>query len=90
MKANFKKRNSMNIYEMKIENNEKILFPMLTFDNDVYSEFMISIMRSLEINYITKDSTIASELDECNQITFVMTGRYNYGFEINKKRYFRK
>ena len=49
-----------------IENNEKINYPMLTFDNDIYSEFMISIMRSLEINYIHKDEMIASELDECN------------------------
>ena len=33
---------------------------------------------------------IARELDECNQIIFVMSGRYNYGFEINKKCYYRK
>ena len=33
---------------------------------------------------------IAAELEECNQIMFVMSGRYNVGFEINKKRYYRK
>ena len=63
---------------------------MLTFNHDLYSEFMIGIMRSLEINYIPKDTMIAKELDECSLMTFVMHGRYNVGFEINKKRYFRK
>jgi hypothetical protein len=49
-----------------IELNQKIQFPMLTFNNDLYSEFMIGIMRCLEINYIEKDTMIAKELDECN------------------------
>jgi hypothetical protein len=63
---------------------------MLTFNHDIYSEFMINVMRSLEIYYIPKDFMITAELDECNQIIFVMTGRYNVGYEINKKRYYRK
>ena len=51
---------------------------------------MICIMLNLEINFIHKDEMIALELEECNEMTFVMSGRYNIGFEINKKRYFRK
>ena len=80
----------MNIYEWKLDQNERILFPILTFHHDLYAEYMIMILRSLEINYIPKDEIIAAELDECNQIIFVMSGRYNYGFEINKKSYYRK
>ena len=51
---------------------------------------MIEIMRSLDIDYQFQDVLIAAELDECNQINFVMSGRYNVGYEINKKRYYRK
>ena len=83
-------RNSMNIYEWKIFRNERIPFPILTFHHDLYAEFMIMVLRSLEINFIPRDQMMASELDECNQITFVMSGRYNYGFEINKNSYYRK
>jgi glutathione peroxidase-family protein len=77
-------------YEIMIEKNEPIPFPYLTFKNDTYSEFMTSIMRNLEILYYPQDTVLASELDECNQITFVMSGKYNVGFEINKKKVYRK
>jgi hypothetical protein len=30
------------------------------------------------------------ELQECNELMFVMEGRYNVGFEINKKEFFRR
>jgi len=73
-----------------LEQNKPIPFPFLTFYNDRYCEFMIQIMRSLDIDYQFQDVLIAAELDECNQINFVMSGRYNVGYEINKKRYYRK
>ena len=51
---------------------------------------MTQIMRSLEISRTSEGVMLANELDECNQITFVMSGRYNVGYAINKKSYYRK
>lgn len=47
-------------------------------------------MHSLEIRQIKKGTIIARELDECNEILFVYDGRYNIGYEINKRVRFRK
>ena len=56
----------MTHYEIKLERKEPIQYPFLTFNDDLYSEFMIQIMRSLEIDYQNRDVLIAAELDECN------------------------
>ena len=32
---------------------------------------------------------IACEMEECNNVFFVDNGRYNVGYEINKKKYFK-
>ena len=47
-------------------------------------------MHSLEIRFIKKGTIIARELDECHEILFVCEGRYDVGYEINKKVSFRK
>ena len=49
----------MNKYEILIENNKPIPFPYLTFKDDQYSEFMTSIMKTLEIRYYSQDYAIA-------------------------------
>jgi hypothetical protein len=51
---------------------------------------MTQLMHSLEIRHIKKGSIIARELDECHEILFVYDGRYNIGYEINKRVRFRK
>ena len=47
-------------------------------------------MQSLEIRKIHKYEMIARELDECDEILFVFQGRYNIGYEINRKNRYRK
>lgn len=47
-------------------------------------------MQNLEIRKIHKGEIIAKELDECGEVLFVMEGRYNIGYEINKKIHYRK
>jgi len=47
-------------------------------------------MHILEIRKFYKGEIIAKELDECNEAIFVMEGRYNIGYEINKKIKYRK
>jgi hypothetical protein len=48
------------------------------------------MMHGLDIRFIKKGEIIAKELDECLEVLFVMEGRYNIGYEINKKVHFRK
>ena len=45
---------------------------------------MTKIMHSLEIRRMVKGEIIAKELEECGEVLFVMEGRYNVGYEINK------
>jgi hypothetical protein len=51
---------------------------------------MTQIMQFLEISQILEGEIIAKELDECNEILFVMDGKYDIGYEINKKIRYRK
>ena len=44
----------------------------------------------MDIRKIEKGEIIANELDECAEVLFIMEGRYNIGFEINKKIHYRK
>ena len=47
-------------------------------------------MQSLEIRQFKKGEIIAKELDECNEILFVISGKYNVGYDINRKTIYRK
>ncbi len=51
---------------------------------------MISILNSLETRIMNKEEIIYNEMDECNEILFVCQGRYKVGYEINKKRFFKR
>lgn len=62
----------------------------MTQEDDEYSNFMTKVMQSLEIRKIHKYEMIARELDECDEILFVFQGRYNIGYEINRKNRYRK
>lgn len=71
--------------------SEPLLFPYLTFENDdKYLKFMTQIMRSLESRYFMQHEIIYKELDECQEVLFVLEGKYNIGYEINNVRYFRQ
>lgn len=47
-------------------------------------------MQNLEIRQYAKGEMIAYELDECLEVLFVQQGRYNVGYEVNKKIRYRK
>jgi hypothetical protein len=42
-----------------------IIYPFLTFEDDLYSEFMIQLMLALEPRFYIEGELIAKELDEC-------------------------
>ena len=60
-------------------------YPYYTYENEMYSSFMISFMNSLETSFYFANEIIAKELDESLEVIFVDKGRYEIGYEINKK-----
>jgi predicted trehalose synthase len=60
-------------------------YPYYTYENEMYSSFVISFMNSLEPSFYMKNEIIAKELDESLEVLFVDKGRYEIGYEINKK-----
>ena len=42
-------------------------------------------MKNLHIRMYEANKIIVRELDECLEILFIFKGRYNIGYEINKK-----
>lgn len=68
----------------------ELTYPFLTFENDIYCEFMTSLMFSLEMRYFKQGEMITQELSECSEVIFVCKGRYNIGYEINKRKCYRK
>ena len=58
--------------------------------NDYYAEFMTQLMKNLEIRYFKLGQVLSEEQDECLEVYFVQQGRYNVGYEINRKRRLRK
>lgn len=65
-------------------------YPYLTFDNDQYLGFMIDLLDSLEYRAYQPGVLLANELDECEEVLFVQQGKYNIGYQINNKVYYRK
>ena len=65
-------------------------FPYYTFDDPVYSQFMLSLMNLLEVRCFVKGELIANEMDESLEILFVESGIYEVGYEINKKLFFER
>lgn len=51
---------------------------------------MTKILQNLEVRFFREGEIIYNELDEILEILFIYSGRYNVGFEINKRKYFRK
>ena len=47
-------------------------------------------MEFLEIRYYPQKQMIFNELDECLEIIFVEHGKYDYGYELNKKKIYRR
>jgi hypothetical protein len=53
-----------------------------------YAEFIIKLLRSLESKIETEDSMIFEELDEINEVIFILDGVIDLRYQINKiKKY---
>ena len=51
---------------------------------------MTLIMQNLEVREYHAGEYIAKELDECLEVLFVISGRYNVGYELNNVERYRK
>lgn len=51
---------------------------------------MTSILKNLHIRMYEPKEIIVRELDECLEILFIFKGRYNVGYEINKKERYKR
>ena len=80
----------VNMGKAQYEYMEKIKYPFLTFNDDAYSQFMTLLMNNLETRQFNKGEIIAQELEECLEVSFVLQGRYNVGFEVNKQQMYRR
>ena len=65
-------------------------FPFYKYDDEMFSQFMKQFMNSMEIRIFKKHQMIANEMEESLEILFVEQGRYDVGYEINKKKFFRR
>ena len=63
----------------------------MTIQNDeLYAMFMTKILSNLEVRYFHQGEKICQELDECLEIHFVIDGKYDVGYEVNKICRFRR
>ena len=51
---------------------------------------MVELMSNIEIRNFSAGEIIYNELDECLEILFVMDGKFDMGYEINKKIIWRR
>lgn len=59
-----------------------------TFEDEVYLNFMVQWIDNLEPRLLPKGTIIADEIEELNEMYFIMKGRAAVGFEVNKvKKY---
>jgi hypothetical protein len=57
----------------------------LTMNDTQYRNYMLFIFKNLNPIMFTAGSLIMGELDDVNIVTFVMSGKYHVGYEINHK-----
>ena len=60
-------------------------YKFYTYDDQVFSEFILNYLQRLSPRYIEKGERLFLEQEEVDEIIFVMQGTYAIGFEINKK-----
>ena len=68
-----------------------IEYPFYTYQqSETYSKFLCQMMQSLQIRFYERGEMIRETFDESLEVMFVEKGKYDYGYEVNKKRLFRR
>jgi hypothetical protein len=59
-----------------------------TWRDEMYSEFMISLMSKLKPRFYKVGKVFINELDTIVELNFLIQGSYAVGFEVNKTKQF--
>ena len=65
-------------------------YPYYLYENETFCTFMKNLLNRLEIRKFREGQIIANEMEEGLEVMFVEKGRYDVGYEINNKRFFRR
>lgn len=72
-----------------IQKNDTLNSPFYTWKDDVFSNFMMKLLSLLEPKFVHKYTIVLNELEEVNELYFVVEGDVLIGYEFNKiTRYF--
>lgn len=66
-----------------------IKYPFFDYHDVEYQDFIQKLVRHLIPRFFKTNQIIAEELDESLEFYFVMKGTFDFGYEINKKKYYR-
>ena len=58
--------------------------PFYTWESELYREFMLSVLGLLEPRYEKSGNVIYKQVEEVEEMFFVMSGSINVGFEYNR------
>ena len=67
-----------------------ISYPFYEYKDSIYCDFMLNLLKTLEIRFFKKNVLIAAEMDECMEVLFVEHGYYKVGYQINNRVFFRR
>lgn len=59
-----------------------------SFDDPVYSSFMVSLMKRMEPRFDHARTIVYGELDEVTEVILYLNGKFDIGFEVNSKSFF--
>lgn len=59
-----------------------------SWDDSQWSSYMMDIMRNLEPRHFTVGETIYDDMEEVEEIIFVVSGFYTVGYTVNSTEYF--
>ena len=76
-------------YTQNIEDNTMRKFPHFNQNSTEYRSFMIKLMRFLEPRVFEPKEIIYQELDNADEMYFVMDGRFDVGYPINRTAKYR-
>ena len=68
--------------------NIKLRSKYYNWEDSQWSQFMMDIMQNLEPRHFTADETIYADMEEVEEIIFVINGSYTIGYTINSDEYF--
>jgi hypothetical protein len=63
-------------------------YSFYSFNDQIYRDFMMSVLSKLEPIQVPKKTVIFNELDETQEIYFFMKGTYEIGYSINLENKF--